>query len=57
MNDFEYKQILLRKPDGSLIKAFKIVDLPEGEKGQISEFLEKSVTKNLKPGLPKDENL
>ena len=43
-NDFKYEPILLRSPDGSLMHAFQIFDLPTGEKGEIARFLEKPVT-------------
>jgi hypothetical protein len=42
IKDFEYEQIVLRRPDGSLMPAFIMVDLPANEKGEIARFLEKS---------------
>lgn len=43
--DFEYVTLALKKPDGSLLHAFRIQDLPKGKKGVIGRFLEKEENK------------
>lgn len=42
IKDFEYRSIRIKKPDGTYMTGFKIIDLPEGEKGQVSRFLNNS---------------
>ena len=43
--DFRYELISLTRPDGSIMHALQMVDLPIGEKGEISKFLEKQGAK------------
>lgn len=42
IDDFEYKSIRIKKPDGTYITGFKIINLPHGEKGEISRFIDSS---------------
>lgn len=55
LTDFEYIPIKLKKPDGTYMTAFRMVDLPKGEEGMVARHLNKrSNQKDAADGMDKN---